>query len=325
MPETFANEEQVVIRLGVSACLMGEMVRFDGGHKKDRFLVQTLGQFVQWVPVCPEVEIGLGTPRESLRLEGDLASPRLVAPKSGSDHTEKMQLWARQRLVQLAALDLHGYVLKKSSPSCGLHRVRVYQENGIPINEGRGIFAHELVNELPLLPVEEEGRLHDPKLRENFVQRIFAYYRWTRMLMQDSSPASLVRFHTSYKLTLMAHSNRHYREMGRLVAEAGNQDWQAMTRNYGHMLMEGLKILSSPGKHTNVLQHLMGFLKDHLTSADKADLISVIEDYRRGYVPLVVPLTLIRHHLRRSPTPDWVHQQVYLNPYPKELALQNHV
>jgi uncharacterized protein YbgA (DUF1722 family)/uncharacterized protein YbbK (DUF523 family) len=314
-----------VIRLGISTCLLGENVRFDGGHKQDLFLIKTLGRYVEWVPVCPEVEIGLGTPRESLRLSGRPDAPRLVAPKSGSDHTKAMQDWAGKRLEELAALRLHGYVLKKDSPSCGLFRVRVYGEKGMPARTGRGIFAQELVRRLPMLPVEEEGRLHDMRLRENFIERVFACYRWTRLLDNEAKPAGLVRFHTAHKMTVMAHSPRHQQEMGRLVAQAGSRSWESVATKYGGMLMEALGVLSTPKKHTSVLHHLMGYVKKGLSSADKTELLGVIEDYRRGLVPLVVPLTLLHHHFRRHPVPDWVHQQVYLNPYPKELLLRNHV
>ncbi len=314
-----------VIRLGISTCLLGENVRFDGGHKQDLFLLKTLGHYVEWVPVCPEVEIGLGTPRESLRLIGTPEAPRLVAPKSGSDHTESMRGWSRKRLDELAALNLHGYVLKKDSPSCGLFRVRVYTKQGMPARTGQGIFARELVKRLPLLPVEEEGRLHDMRLRENFIERVFAYYRWTRMLDNEAKPAGLVRFHTAHKMTVMAHSPRHQYEMGRLVAEAGSRSWESVAAKYGGLLMEALGVLSTPKKHTSVLHHLMGYVKKALDSADKTELLGVIDDYRRGLVPLVVPLTLLQHHFRRHPVPDWVHQQVYLNPYPKELLLRNHV
>lgn len=317
--------EEPVIRLGISTCLLGENVRFDGGHKQDLFLLKTLGRYVEWVPVCPEVEIGLGTPRESLRLIGNPEAPRLVAPKSGSDHTETMQAWAQARLKELAALNLHGFVLKKDSPSCGLFRVRVYGEKGMPARTGQGIFARELVNRLRLLPVEEEGRLHDMRLRENFIERIFAYYRWTRMLDKEATPAGLVRFHTAHKMTVMAHSPRHQQEMGRLVAQAGSRSRETVLGRYGQLLMEALSVLGTPKKHTSVLQHLMGYIKTTLSSADKAELLALVEDYRRGLVPLIVPLTLLQHHFRRHPVPDWVHQQVYLHPYPKELMLRNHV
>jgi uncharacterized protein YbgA (DUF1722 family)/uncharacterized protein YbbK (DUF523 family) len=317
--------KEPTIRLGVSTCLLGEEVRYDGGHKLDRFLVNTLGPFVEWVPVCPEFEIGLGVPRESLRLVGDPEAPRLIAPKSGQDHTERMQTWARKCLEELAATKLHGFVFKKDSPSSGLFRVRVYDDKGMPRRVGTGIFPREVMKRFPLLPLEEEGRLHDMRLRENFIERIFVYYRWTHLLEEDPTPGGLVRFHTSHKLTLMAHSPSHYQEMGRLVAQAGSLPWEELVETYGRLLMEGLKVLGTPGKHTNVLQHLMGFLKDVLSKDDKAELLGLIEDYRQGLVPLIVPLTLLKHHLSRHPVPDWVHQQVYLNPYPKELMLRNHV
>lgn len=317
--------EEPIIRLGISSCLLGENVRFDGGHKRDSFLLNTLGRYVEWVPVCPEVEIGLGTPRESIRLVGDPEAPRLVAPKSGADHTEKMQAWSRERLEQLAALNLQGYVLKKDSPSCGLFRVRVYGEKGQPARSGRGIFAHELVCRLPLIPVEEEGRLHDMRLRENFIARVFAYYRWTQLLEKDPTPAGLVRFHAAHKLSILSHSPRHHREMGPLVAKAGSATWDKLVAAYGNLLMEALKLHGTPGKHTTVMQHLMGFIKKVLSRDDKSELLNLMEDYRNGLVPLVVPLTLLQHHLRRHPVPDWVHEQVYLNPYPKELMLRNHV
>jgi uncharacterized protein YbgA (DUF1722 family)/uncharacterized protein YbbK (DUF523 family) len=317
--------EEPTIRLGVSTCLLGEQVRYDGGHKLDRFLVNILGEFVDWVPVCPEVEIGLPIPRESLRLVGDPEAPRLVAPKSGRDHTETMQAWARERLEQLAAVKLHGFIFKKNSPSSGLFRVRVYDQNGMPQRVGTGIFPREVMRRFPLLPLEEEGRLHDMRLRENFIERIFVYYRWTCLLEENPTPAGLVQFHTAHKLNLMAHSPSHYQQMGRLVAQAGSLPWAELAETYGRSLMEGLKVLGTPGKHTNVLQHLMGFLKDVLSKEDKAELLGLIEDYRKGLLPLIVPLTLLKHHLHRHPVPDWVHQQAYLNPYPKELMLRNHV
>jgi uncharacterized protein YbgA (DUF1722 family)/uncharacterized protein YbbK (DUF523 family) len=305
MAHADALRQEPTIRLGISTCLLGENVRFDGGHKRDPFLTDILGQYVTWVPVCPEVEMGMSVPRESIRLEGDPASPRLVGPKSGTDYTPAMRRWSQSRLEELAALDLHGYVLKKNSPSCGLFRVRVYNERGMPHRNGGGLYAQALVAQFPLLPVEEEGRLNDMGLRENFIERIFAYYRWTRLLRENPSPGGLVRFHTAHKLTLMAHSPVHYREMGRLVAQAGTEPWEELTAAYGKMLMEGLGVMGTRGKHTNALQHLMGFLKNHLSGDDKQELLGLIEDYRLGLVPLIVPLTLLKHHLNRHPVPDW--------------------
>ena len=319
------NMEEPVIRLGVSSCLLGEQVRYDGGHKLDRYLTGTLGQFFEWVPVCPEVEIGLPTPRESMRLVGDAEDPRLIAPKSGTDYTDRMKAWAQGRLDELATMNLSGFVAKKDSPSSGVFRVKVYNEHGMAQRNGTGIFPGALMNRFPLLPIEEEGRLNDMPLRENFIERVFAYYRWTRMLDEEPAPGGLVKFHTSHKLTLMAHSPQHYTEMGRLVADAGKRDWDELTATYGALLMEGLGVMGTRGKHVNVLHHLMGYLKNDLSTEDKQELLGLVEDYRQGMVPLIVPLTLLKHHLNRNPVPEWVDKQVYLNPYPRELMLRNHV
>ncbi|MFP3855102.1 MAG: YbgA family protein, partial [Anaerolineales bacterium] len=209
--------------------------------------------------------------------------------------------------------------------SCGLFRVKVYNDKNVPERTGRGIFAAELTKAYPLLPLEEEGRLHDMRLRENFFQRVFTYRRWMEMLIENPTPSGLIEFHSAHKLTLMAHSPRHYKELGQLTAQAGKLTWDELTANYGQLLMERLSTSASRGKHANVLQHLMGFLKDHLSVDEKSELLGIIEDYRTELLPLIVPLTLIKHHFRRHPVPDWVHQQIYLEPHPKELALLNHV
>jgi uncharacterized protein YbgA (DUF1722 family)/uncharacterized protein YbbK (DUF523 family) len=304
---------------------MGENVRYDGGHQRDRYLINTLGEFVEWVPVCPEVEIGLSTPREAMRLVGDPGDPRLVTIKTGRDYTERMQTWARERLEELAMENLHGFVFKSRSPSSGLYRVKVYDEHGMPSRVGTGIFPREVMRRFPLLPLEEDGRLHDMGLRENFIDRIFVYCRWKRMLSQDPTPGGLVAFHTAHKLTVMSHSPEHYRNMGRLVAQAGNLPWPELVEQYSELLMDGLKVMTTRGRHVNVLQHLMGFLKEFLSKEDKSELLGLIQDYQDGFVPLIVPLILLRHHLNRYSVADWVHQQVYLRPYPKELMLRNHV
>jgi len=313
------------IRIGISSCLLGEKVRFDSGHKRDAFVVETLGQYFDWVAVCPEMEIGLGTPRESLRLIGTAEAPKLIAPKSQSDHTKTMLGFAADRLQGLADIGLHGYILKKDSPSCGMARVRVYAEGGGSAQRnGQGLFARALMERFPLLPVEEEGRLHDMPLRENFIERVFAYYRWRGFCASRPSPHALVRFHTQHKLTLMAHSRQHYQALGRLVAQAGKRRMPNLLQEYGTLLMAGLKVKATRKKHTNVLSHLQGYLKKQLDATDKAELVTCIEDYRQELVPLVVPLTLLKHHFRRCPTP-WVDEQIYLQPYPAELMLRNHV
>ena len=316
------------VRLGVSSCLLGEQVRFDGGHKHDRFLTQTLGEHVRWVSVCPEVELGLGTPRESLRLVGDPDTPRFVGTRSSTDHTDAMRDFARRRADALADADLDGFVVKKDSPSCGMERVRVYGEEGAPpVRTGTGLFTRALMDRLPLLPIEEEGRLQDPTLRENFVARVFAHHRWRQFLADDPGPAELVAFHTAHKLDLQSHDEQAYRELGRLVADAGAHDRDGFARlldTYGHRFMAAQLKPATRGSHSNVLSHLLGFLRDVLDADDRAELVDQIERYRTGLVPLVVPVTLLAHHFRRHPH-DWVNQQTYLRPYPAELMLRNHV
>ena len=319
-----ADQSTAKIRVGISTCLLGANVRFDGGHKHDPFLTETLGAFFEWVPVCPEVEIGLGTPRESLRLVGTPEQPRLVAPRSGKDHTDAMRRFADRRLDQLATTDIHGYVLKKDSPSCGMMRVRVYGDGGMAARTGRGLYADTLLKRFPTLPVEEEGRLHDMALRESFIERVFAHHRWTKFAQSRPRPKDMVGFHSSQKLALMAHSPEHYRQLGRLVAQAGRTPMNELLASYGEGFMHCLSVRATAKKHANVLQHLLGYLKMKLDATDKTELIGHIEDYRNGLVPLIVPLTLLSHHFRRHPCP-WVAEQTYLNPYPAELMLRNHV
>jgi len=312
------------IRVGISACLLGQEVRFDGGHKRDRYITDTLGKFFEWVPVCPEVEMGLTTPRETLRLVGDPDTPRLVFFKTGGDITEGMQSWARTRLDSLAKLDLSGYILKSDSPSCGMERVGVYRATGIPSKDGVGIFARALMDRLPLLPVEEEGRLHDLPLRENFVERIFCYRRWRELVASGLTRGKLVDFHTAHKLLMLAHSPKHYTELGRLVANAKGLPLKELETRYGKLFMVGLKVKATAKKHVNVMQHILGYLKRDLDAADKRELLAVIGDHHQNLVPLVVPLTLLKHHLARVPVP-YIENQVYLHPHPKELMLRNHV
>jgi len=309
------------IRLGVSACLLGEPVRYDGGHKRDTFLTDVLGPHVDWVPVCPEVELGLGVPRPTLRLAGSPKAPRLLQEASGEDLTARMRAYAVARVSELERLDLDGYVLKRASPSCGLLRVRVYREHGAPGADGRGLFAAALVEGMPMLPVEEEGRLTDPGLRENFIERVFAMARWRAFLGGGSRARDLVAFHAGQKFAVLAHSPAHYTRLGRLVAAAGRS---LKLAEYGRVLMEALAVRATRGRHANVLQHLAGHFRRDLAPGDRAELGEVIEEYRRGLVPLVVPLTLVRHHVRRLGV-AYLAEQVYLSPHPRELMLRNHV
>ena len=312
------------IRLGVSSCLLGEEVRYDGGHRRDAFLTDVLGPFVEWVPVCPEVEIGLGVPRPPIRLVGDPTAPRLQVEKTGEDLTSRMRRWASGRLGELAALGLHGYVLKRGSPSCGLVRVRVYGEDGSPGRVGRGLFAAALTDALPLLPVEEEGRLTDAGIRESFIERVFAAARWQAFTASPPRVRDLVAFHAAHKFAILAHSPRDYAELGRLVAGAGPRLAAETLATYGTRFMQALAVRATRARHINVLQHLAGFLKRQLTDDERAELGEVIAEYRRGLVPMVVPLTLLKHHVRRLAV-AYLADQVYLSPHPKELMLRNHV
>jgi uncharacterized protein YbgA (DUF1722 family)/uncharacterized protein YbbK (DUF523 family) len=318
-----AFESNDRLRLGISSCLLGEQVRFDGGHKHDRFLTDVLGRYVEWVPVCPELEVGMGVPREAVRLEGELAAPRMVGIRSRTDHTAAMRRFAAARVRQLAGLDLHGYVFKKGSPSCGMERVRVYGQTGMPARSGRGIFAAAFMDAVPVLPVEEEGRLHDPVLRENFIERVFAYRRW-RALVDAPGRGALVAFHTAHKFQLLAHSPKHYSALGRLVGGQKGQRATALVAEYGAAFMAALALQATTAKQVNVLQHLAGFCREHLDAGDRQELAAVIDDYRRCLVPLVVPLTLLRHHVQRHQV-TYVLGQTYLSPHPKELMLRNHV
>jgi len=315
-------KRQAAIRIGISSCLLGCKVRFDGGHKKDDFLVGTFGRWVEWVPVCPEVEVGMGTPRESIRLVREGGEVRLVAPKSGRDWTAEMREYSARRSEALAAADLSGYVLKQDSPSCGMERVKVHRPGGMPHKDGRGVFAEALLERFPNLPVEEEGRLCDPHLRDNFVERVFAYHRLRTLFAGRWTIGGLVVFHTAHKLQLMAHSPKAYTALGRLVAGARRIDRDEVRRRYQDAFMQGLEVTATTRRTTNVLQHIVGYFKKTLDDGSRAELLGLVEDYREGLVPLVVPITLIRHWVRVHDV-RYLAGQTFLEPHPKELMLRN--
>jgi len=295
--------EKEQIRLGISSCLLGNKVRYDGQHKRDHFLVDTLGQYVQWVPVCPEVECGLLVPREAMRLVGDPERPRLVTIKTRIDHTDRMLKWAVQRARALDKEDLCGFVFKSRSPSSGMKSVKVYNDDGMPSQSGVGLFAKTFMDRFPLLPVEDEGRLNDALLRENFIERIFAFYRWKLFRRTDGSVKGLIRFHTEHKLLMMAHSPQHYQQLGKLVADSKTLPKNALLDEYSWLFFEGLSMLATNRKHTNVLQHMMGYFKKQLTTDEKAELSDLIKAYHSGIVPLIVPVTLINHYVRKYDEP----------------------
>lgn len=323
-------------RIGISSCLLGQPVRFDTGHKRDPFLVETFGQHVEWLPVCPEVEAGFGTPRESMRLvltepqvrergeRFDSAKIRLILNKQGTDVTATLATYAKKKVEKLADANLSGFVLKKDSPSCGMERVKVYTPQGPGERGGRGLFAEALMARLPNLPVEEEGRLGDPRLRENFVERVFAYRRLTSLFEGKWSVGDVVRFHTVHKLTLMAHSPAAYRELGQLVASAKTTPRGAFAVEYQARFMAALTVMATPKRHANVLQHMLGYFSKQIDDDARNELLALIEEHRQGRVPLVVPMTLMRHHVRRQRI-DYLLGQTYLEPHPRELSLRNHV
>ena len=311
------------IPVGVSSCLLGEAVRYDGGHKHDRYLTGVLGRYFRYVPCCPEALAGLGVPRPPIRLTGDPDAPRAVRVADASvDVTDALLAVARESAPGMGAL--RGYVFKRGSPSCGMERVKVYDAPGKSPRMGRGLFARAVMQAHPLLPCEEEGRLNDASLRESFVERVFAYDRWLRAMADGFTPGRLVEFHTRHKLLLLSHSEVHYRAAGRLVADAGRRDREQLLREYLSAFMEGMRRRATRRRHANVLQHLAGYLKRSLDSHDRQALAAIIDEYRTGAIPLVVPIRFLRHHFRRAPD-GYVEMQHYLAPCPDDLGLRNHL
>jgi len=304
------------LRIGVSRCLLGDAVRYDGAGARDRYLTDVLAEHFTLVPVCPEVEVGMPTPRETVRLVGEAESPRMVAPGSGTDWTDRMNAWAVRRSRELADDDLCGFVFKKNSPSCGVFRVKLYPEQGLPKRQGRGLFAAEFARRHPLVPVEEEGRLNDPVLRENFIERVLFAGRWKR--------GDAVAFHSREKYLLMAHSPKHYKALGQLVAAVAQHTPAAFRDAYMAGFMEALAVHATPRRHANALQHLAGYLRKVIGEPERKRILALVEDYRAGLVPLVVPMTLLRHYIELHDVP-YVDGQTYLNPHPRELMLRNHV
>jgi len=311
------------LRLGVSSCLLGESVRFDGGHARDGFVAESLGRWFEFVPVCPEMEIGMGAPRPAVRLVEERRGLRLVAPSTSEDFTERMVSFSERRVRELAELDLDGYVLKKSSPSCGLERIRVYRA-GMPVRRNEsGLFAAALLALWPALPLEEEGRLNDPRLRETFIERAFCRNRWRTFVARGPTRRRLVEFHTAHKLLVRARSEVGYQRLGRIVGGAGKSSDRELFATYELELQTALCTKSTPKKHANVLQHALGYLKTELGPAEKRAILLAIEDYRRGLLPLIVPLTLLAYEIRRHGV-DYLAGQLYFDPHPKELMLRNH-
>jgi uncharacterized protein YbgA (DUF1722 family)/uncharacterized protein YbbK (DUF523 family) len=311
------------IRMGVSACLLGQPVRYDSGHKRDRYITDILGEYLEFVPVCPEVEAGFPIPRETFRLVGDPENPRLVTSRSNVDHTERMLAWAEKRVAELEKEHLCGFIFKSDSPNSGLSRVKVYNAKGMADKKGVGLFARAFTQHFPLLPVEEEGRLNDAKLRETFIEQIFTLKRWRETMASSRSMKNLVEFHTRHKLLVLSHSPAHAKRMGKLVAEGKQMPIGEATTHYEGLLIEALRLKTTVKKNINVLEHILGYFKAQLSADEKQEVLEIFDRYRREFVPLIVPVTLLNHYVRKFDQP-YLKQQVYLNPHPVALKLRNH-
>ncbi|MDP9535480.1 DUF523 and DUF1722 domain-containing protein [Pseudomonas protegens] len=309
-------------KIAISACLMGVEVRYNGGHKESRLCSRVLSDYFDFVPLCPEVAIGMGTPREPIRLVGDPEQPRAIGTVDASlDVTLPLAEYGERMAAQVN--DICGYIFMQNSPSCGLERVKVYQVNGIPHrNGGRGIYAQAFCAQHPDLPVEEAGRLNDPVLRENFLTRVYVYRDWQALLKQGLTRRALTDFHSRCKYLLMAHHPVQYKTLGNLLGSMGKGDPNLIGPRYFSELMAALSKCATRGTHSNVLQHLSGYLKQSISPEDKQEVQHVIGQYRHGIVPLVVPLTLLKHHFRQHPDP-YIAQQLYLQPHPENLSLRN--
>jgi uncharacterized protein YbgA (DUF1722 family)/uncharacterized protein YbbK (DUF523 family) len=320
MSETSAARAEK-IPVGISSCLLGEEVRFDGGHKRDSYILGTLSDYFDFRPVCPEVAIGLPIPRPPIRLVQQGDGIHVVGVKDPTvDVTDKLHDYGKQMAGEMH--EISGFIFKRASPSCGMERVKVYATDGRSIDKAAGAFAEEMMRGQPLLPTEEEGRLGDPGLRENFIMRVFVYHRWQRLSAEGITANRLIEFHADHKYLIMAHNQAAYQRMGRMLAEAGKADVERLAGEYVAELMGALARPVPRKQHVNVLQHLLGYLKQSLDAEDKAEMLEVIEQYRDGIVPLIVPITLLKHHFRRHPH-EYIERQVYLTPHPHELMLRN--
>ena len=311
------------IKIGISSCLLGLEVRHDGSHKRDRFITNHLSEYFDFLPFCPEMAIGLGVPRPAIRLSKKGEEIRLVDSKNSDlDYTDAMIGKSRDYCGRIA--DLSGYILKNKSPSCGMERVNLYNQAGMPEKKGVGLFAQQLLSLNPNLPVEEEGRLHDLAVRENFIERVFAYHRWQQMINNGLTVGALMEFHQRHKLSLLAHDETAYRSLGKLVANTRADTLAEHADEYIELFMQAMKKRCTRKRHVNVLQHSMGYLKKHIDRDDKRELLNLFDKYVKGQIPLIVPLTMLKYHFRKNPQ-KYISKQFYLSPYPDELMLRNNV
>ena len=313
------------IKIGVSSCLLGEKVRWNGDHKQNHYVSEVLAKYFEYIPICPEMEVGMGVPRETVALYGNLEKSRMISKKTQTDWTKPMARYIKGRINTLPHDNLCGYIFKSKSPSCGLGRVPVYEKFGSnKVRHGPGMFAQAFTSKFPFIPTEDEGRLNDPKIRENFIVKVFSFARLQTLFTKGFSLGKLVKFHTQHKFLLLAHSRKHYDNLGKLVASGKSLKPSELKDNYANIFMEALTLKSTPKKNTDVLLHMMGFLKKVLYKGEKEDILNTIEDYRKELLPLIVPVTLVRHQVKKHNI-EYLLDQVYLNPHPKELMLRNHV
>lgn len=316
--------EPMNIRLGISTCLLGEKVRYDGGHKLDKYLRDVLGQYVEYVPVCPEAECGLGIPREAMRLVGTEASYKLITIKTQQDITDKMMAFTHAKVDQLAQEGLAGYIFKSKSPSSGMERVKIYHPTGgIVARTGVGIFAKVFMERFPLIPCEDEGRLNDPGLRENFIEHVFSFARWNAYIKEDNSMKGLVTFHQRHKYLLMSHNPLKTKQLGNIVANTEQLSLDRLQQNYITLFSEVMNQKPSVKKHVNVLMHIMGYFKDVLTSQEKEELLDIIHQYKNQLIPLIAPIVLLQHYITKYEQ-SYLLDQYYIQPHPRELMLRNH-
>ncbi|MFT5219749.1 MAG: hypothetical protein ACI9LO_001867 [Planctomycetota bacterium] len=315
-----SDKPQTLIPVGISSCLIGERVRFDGGHKQSRYIMDTLGEYFEFRSFCPEMAIGMGVPRQPIRLINDQQRVEAVGVKDTSINVtdQLLQIADQQRGWHQ---QMFGYIVKKGSPSCGMERVKIYV-NGNPQQQGGGLYTQTMMENFPNLPVEEEGRLGDLRLRENFIKRVFTYKRWQDMVDQGLGWGALTDFHARHKLILYSHNQDLGRQLGKELSVAREQPIEDFAAHYLANLMTILKITAKPANHVNVLEHIRGYLKHELDKDDKQELSESIENYRLGLLPLIVPITLLRHHFRKHPN-DYIERSYYMQPHPGELMLLN--
>ncbi|WP_201778189.1 YbgA family protein [Thalassomonas viridans] len=308
------------ISIGISSCLLGEEVRFDSGHKFNAYIANVLGPFFHFVPFCPEVSIGLGIPRQAIRLVIRDEQIKCVGSKDENlDVTERLEQCAQEQYDWHRQLS--GYIVKKDSPSCGMERVRVYNDK-MPTRNGRGLYTRRLMENFPHLPVEEEGRLGDMVIRENFIQRVFIYHRWQTLMAGEVTWSELTDFHARHKYIYMSHNQKKARELGKWLAQHHQLPVGEVCRQYLAQMMAILQIKATKKNHVNTLKHIQGYLKNYLSRSDKQELEQAVESYRQGLLPLIVPITLLRHHFMHHPQ-QYITRSYYMQPHPKELMLLN--